>query len=565
VSWKQTHIGRIIDTDDLELQKLIMECYFSTERFMKVFLPNLADGVWTEQRSKGMALLDDDTIPYGYECGYRGIGKTTKMIAKTVQNFCYRKFQFVVYLGKDEGFAIEQTEAVKNELLNNNNIVEVFGHMRPQSMNGVAQQFSRKAFFLSDPVTNEAFGFCNPRGIGQSIRGRRVTIQGRSVRPDFLICDDGEDDDEIMNPDYRVKYRRYFYGAFLKCVSADHMPNPKTGRWDKPAYYDDPFWRPPWRCWNQDTIKHEDGNMQRIIQNGAWVGNVFPQAEKRQDGQYYSLIPEIISDAQVRAEHEWHHKENLDDIYAMEKLCQPMAMDGSAWTKELFRYYNESSLKLNNFPKEQKFIIVDPAKTSLDTSANSAGLCVAIDPLEEKIFFRDLFARRIKLDVLPYEIFNMAVSHNTPTIIVELTGQEEPVQIIWENALRKSGLSEWIELCWIDARGSTPQGDYGKGKEAPKRARASTLLPHYRSGVVYHEEGLRNGPLEQQQLSYPKCTLWDCLDCAGYVPKVAHQAGLWWQPRILDSEFKEILSKSKGYSDDDRTTRRIRDREWVLQ
>lgn len=565
MDWKGLPIREYIDTEDSDLQEILMRCWFSTQFFMKTFQPDIVDGPWTWQRRKNLVDLDDDTLPFGGTCGYRALGKTTLGNCFAVRNFAMRRVKFMVWLSKTEEAAIEQTEAVKQELIGNPLITEVFGVMRPQNMSGMQMQFSRKAFFVADPKTGVPFAFCNPRGIGQPIRGKRITLMGRSQRPDFLFADDTEDDAEVLNPDYRANYRRYFYGSFLKCVDMNKLPDPRTGRWPKPPFWQDPDWLPPWRVWINDTIKHEDGNMNRLLQNGTWNINLFPQAEKREDGKYYSLVPEIVTDEQVRAEARYHAENGLEDQYAMEILCMPMAPDGSGWTRGLYQYYGEDEVPLNDLPREHKFIVVDPAKTSKATSANSAALVVAVDVARRRIHFRSLYAKRVQLDELPHVVFDMAMAFNTPTIYLEITGQEEVVELLWENARAERGLNRWIEFCWLDRRGATPKGDFGKGREAVKRAHSSLILPFYRRGEVLHERSFEGGLLERQQLSYPKCSEWDAMDCASYVPHIMQRTGIVWAPKIMDSEYREVLEQAKDYRPDGALARRIRSREWALQ
>lgn len=561
IDFKHSGIADYIDTEDPELQRILLESMLSTEMFIKTFMPEFVDGVWTWQRKAHLALLDDDTVPYGGCCGYRALGKTSLAVAHAVKNFCFRKYPFVVWLSKTEDAAIEQTEAIKDELTSNPQITAVFGNFRPESIKGVQKQFSRKAFYVADPKTGAVFGLCNPRGIGQPIRGKRITLMGRSTRPSFLYADDTEDDEEVMNADYRKKYRKYFYGSFLKCVDRNKLPQAGTNRWKKP----DPGDKAPWRCFLNDTIKHEDSNMARVIQDGSWVVNVFPQAEKRADGQYYSLVPDIVTDEQVRADQKWHESEGEEDTFAMEILCMPMAPDGSAWTRESYRYYGEDELSLNDLGREFKFIVVDPAKVNKATAANSAALAVGVDTMEKKIYFRSLFAHRVKLDRLPHIVFDMAIMLNTPSIYIEITGQEENIELLWENAARERGLDRWIEFIPLDRRGMSVKGDFGKGKEAPKRAHSSLALPYYSRGEVYHERSLKNGPLELQQLAYPKCSKWDCMDCMAYVPHIMLKNGLFWAPKIADRQYEEILENARDWDSDDHLGRRIRDREWALQ
>lgn len=55
------------------------------------------------------------------------------------------------------------------------------------------------------------------RGSLQSLRG----LKWDHKRPDLIICDDLENDEIVMNPDRREKFKRWFYGALVPCMSMD--------------------------------------------------------------------------------------------------------------------------------------------------------------------------------------------------------------------------------------------------------------------------------------------------------------------------------------------------------
>lgn len=55
------------------------------------------------------------------------------------------------------------------------------------------------------------------KGAEQKLRG--VKWNGR--RPNLIVCDDMEDDEQVLNKDRREKFRKWFYGALIPCIGSD--------------------------------------------------------------------------------------------------------------------------------------------------------------------------------------------------------------------------------------------------------------------------------------------------------------------------------------------------------
>jgi len=528
VDWRHSGLKDIVDTDETWRQDVLMRALSSTNFFAGYFLAESFTGPTTWQRRKNFETLDDDTLPFGYVCAYRGFAKTTQLWAKNIKDLCFRLQKFILKASYSLDYASTQTDNIRSALLSNPAIIEFFGHLKPQSYKGLNPAFSAKAWFVADPLTHEPFAFVCPKGSNQQVSGALVMLNGAMTRPTWIDIDDGEDREEVLNEELRSKYEAWYYDSLLQCVP-DARPSSKTGRW---APSKDPLWRPPWRVWQQDTIKHEDSLMARIAQSPAeWVGHVFPQAEKREDDKLHTLVPEIVSSAQVRKEAASAEARGKLDNWYMEKMCLSQATDHDSWTRDLFKYYSDAALKLTDLPKNQKFVVVDPAKTAKTRSAPTAMLGVGISIEDRAIYFRDLVNARLGMDEMPHKAIDMCLALNTPILAVELTGAEGPFQHLFETAVMERGLQHWIEFHWLDARQS-PRGKYGSGRDAIKRARGAALLPRYKQGEVYHEETLRESALEKQELSFPKPARWDALDCAGYVPELMRDIGIYWEPKL---------------------------------
>lgn len=555
--WVHSGLHRLVNTSESWLQEVLLNSLYSTEYFLQQFLSDSFDGPFTEQRRRHVAALDDDTLPYMDSCCYRGFGKTSLFIGKCVKNGCFRLEPFTVVVSKTLDYAQSITEIIKSQLLTNPNIRDVFGAMKPVAYHGDNPSFSAKTWHLSDPESGQPFAVYVPKGAGQQMNGLIDEIGGRIWRPTLLGFEDAEDREEVMNEDLREKTSEWFWGTAVPCVS-DQRPNPNTNRWDRPKGASPFLWRPPWRVCYDDTLKHEAALMADLQQSPEWFSLTFPKCEVREDGQYYSCVPEIVSDDQIRKEVEDAQRRGKMDRFAMEYMCRPQADSADNWTRDLFRYYDDNETKALLEPDVERVCICDPARTATSRSSHTAALTGAFSGKLNRIWARNLLHARMGVEEIPFRIIKFALSQQTFVIAVEITGGDDLWKLAFIKAAQELGVADVVQFVWLDAR-TAPKGDYGTGKDAPKRARASLLLPYYKLGQVYHDESLRDSVLEKQMLSYPKAAHWDAIDCAAYIPVLIEMSGQTWSVNQDEArDVRHVVDRS----DYQRTTRRIRSGEW---
>lgn len=544
---------------DPGIQRIVKRGEYDSQFFCMTVMPDWVPDEMTYQHDDHWKHIDDETLPKVVWCAWRGFGKSLATKVKIIKSICYRQQEFILWVAKTHDHAAGETEDIKTELLSNDRITYLFGVMKAQTYDGQKPSFSKRSWFACDPTTGRPFVFVVPKGAGQPVRGSSVNLMGKVVRPTLIIVDDLEDDEEVDNEDRRKKLRKWFHGALIPCVGRAR-PNAKTNRWNKSK-------PPPWRIFYQDTLKHEDANIVHILQASDWVGRVHPQFERREDPEdgkkkYYSLVPGIINDDQVRAEVRHAKRNGVFDELVREKMCLPVAPEGAAWTRDMFKYYREDNTNINTNSNVDRFLIVDPAKTTNPKNAFSAVLAVGADIHKGRIHLRHLINRRLEPQELRELTFDLAVELNTRIIAVEVTGLEQYIQHPWISEAQRRELD--IEFIWLQGR-EVPPGDFGTGKEAPKRARASTINPYYKDGVLYHEESLRDSALEHQELSYPKCKYWDAIDCAGYIPKILVMAGRFFLSQVVDGRLDGKKASTFGDENDwDELGREIESRVWAL-
>lgn len=547
-TYSDSPLKSIMDTKDQIVQDVLVKSVLDPMYFAKTFFPDTFEDPMTYQHVEYWDILADETIPRAAICAWRKFGKTTNVWAKVIWNTVFRRSPFTMWVASEADIAEEQLDGVKEMLIDNADLRECFGNLRPQRMSSSANKsFSKKGWYVVDPQTNEAFAYFLPKGMNQKVRGVNVVVNGRKTRPTLIFIDDLEDDQEVLNEELREKMRKWFNRSLIPCVGR-HEPDAKTERWLRPE--NDPFWSPPWRVIYTDSFKHEDAIMSHILQSKGWVTRRFPKAEQRPDSagdlRWHSLVPEVVSTEKVRRDISNAKANGIFDEWCYENLCIPGSSDNCPWKQNTFQYYRE---RTNEFVGAEgagmgmrrdiktdrdvhRFVIVDPARSPNPRSAYTAMLAVAYDPMTGNIYLRDIINAKLSMEDIVYKSFEMARATNSTAICPEITGLNEWIQHPFMDECISGNHN--VELFWLKATDAIMRsGNYGKGKEAAKRARASTLIPYYNKRRVWHEEILRNSALEQQMLSFPRPAKWDALDCAGYIPYILMSAQWFAHPQVI--------------------------------
>jgi len=192
----------------------------------------------------------------------------------------------------------------------------------------------------------------------------------------------------------------------------------------------------------------------------------------------------------------------------------------------MFRYYEEGEKSLNANPDVVNAILVDPARTTKMSSADSAIVGVGVDIETNEIYVRDVVSDKFHPDELYDEIFDMARRLEARHVGLEVTGLHEYITYPFLNEVRRRAAD--IELVDLHARG-------GRNEEG-KKERVKSLVSFYRRGLVYHNEAVCGG-LEMQLLAFPKPQKWDIMDALGYLPGLLDSGEVFMRP--YDAEYAE--------------------------
>lgn len=423
----------------------------------------------------------------------RGIGKTTIVRTVAAKAILWRDVNFITYTSNSADVAGMQTENLKADL-RSPLIKDLFGDIKIANYDGDDTTFGKKAWI--------AFGstMILPRGFEQQHRG----LNWRGHRPQILILDDLEDKDLIQNEVNRKKLKERFFSDIEKCINRFQK--------DYTFIY-------------IDTLKHEDSLLALLLESSDWDSLTLSIC----DENYNTLAPEYMSNEDIAHEVEMHREKGVLDEFYREYMNIPISTEDAVFMSKYFRYYDEAEDKLDQNPRIENVVIVDPAKTVKLHSAESAIIGIGFDRSDNRIYIRDLLAQKLYPDQLYDRTFEMVQRLKARVVAVEVTGLNEFITYPIKTEITKRNLN--VEFIELNARGK-------------KEERIAHLAPFYRKGMIYHNKQV-TGPLEAQLLSFPRSKRLDCMDAEAYFIELLEKA-----ERYFYNDDDEEPADDMSYPDD---------------
>lgn len=483
----------------VERDKIFGGCITDLKLTSKVIFPDLYTSPFSPLHDQIYSLIDS-----GYKkvaiAAPRGIGKTT--IAKTLamQAILFRLVNFVVYVSNSATFAVQQTENIKRELLSNIIIKKNFGSIKDSDVESeIDESFSKDSW--------TAFGntYILPRGSGQQVRG----LNWKNIyRPQLIIVDDLENKKELKNPQIRKDLKEWFYSDLLKSVN---------------MYTND------WRIVYIDTVKHEDSLLNELLEASDWKSVRLSIC----DHELKSLAPNYMSDEEIKEEYESLKEKGQLDVFSMELMNESINAETAAFKPEYFKYYEETD---DTFLQELKngeietVILIDPAKTTNPTSADSAIVVVGVNIRNNKIYVRDIQAGKFHPEEIYDIVFSYAQHYQVRTIGIEMNSLNEFISYPFKTEMLRRGLNyEVIDLKPRKSSSETNDRNYGK------EGRIAALIPFYRQGLIYHNKNVSE-KLELQLLSFPRSKRLDVMDAFAYIVQLLDMGNRYFMPKYEDPE-----------------------------
>jgi len=215
----------------------------------------------------------------------------------------FRSSDYVILIGSTEDNAAEQLGNIVEELIENEDLIEAFKIKKLLRTSN------------TDIICEMQDGFrfrILAKGAEQRIRGKLW----KGKRPNLIVADDMEDDEQVENADRRSKFRRWFFRAAKQALS-------KSGK-----------------IRVHGTILHEDSLLSRLRRNRTWQHR-FYAAHTSFDDFSGILWPERWSEEQLRQRRQEFIEDHDAAGYSQEFLNNPLD-------------HTDAFLKLNDFRPMEK-------------------------------------------------------------------------------------------------------------------------------------------------------------------------------------------------------------------
>lgn len=442
-------------------RKLISESALSTKLFASTFLPSYFNRPFASITDRIFQAIDDPSRQKVVIAAPRGWGKTSiDALAFPARHICYGLKDFIVHVSNTADDAIMKARNLKNALVSEDSQVGdiiplVFGNLK-------GEQWGEKQFVAGKTLVM-------PRGSGQQIRG----LNHRGHRPDLIIVDDLEDAEAVMNEERRAKLKQWFFADLMNSVDRS------GGNWKVVVI---------------GTILHEASLLTHLLRDDTWDRIKISLC----DDSLKSNWPEYMSDRQVEELYRSYANQGQADTFAREYQNKPISGLDAVFQSNFFRYYEPREIAEN---KDIYFVtIVDPAKSTKLSSADSAVITVGIDLAGRQIYFHDCSAGKMHPDELLNTMFDHIEVHNSRILAVEVTGLNEFITQPIKNEMRRRNIHpRFVEL---------------KARDK-KENRVAQLAAFYRQGYIAHNKNV-SAKLEIQLMSFPRSELWDVMDAFAY-------------------------------------------------
>ena len=129
--------------------------------------------------------------------------------AYTLASVLFRESRYVLIVSDTVSQAIQFLGDIKKEILDNDDLRSLFGIKNEPFPKDTEDDL------IVEMEDGHTFRI-QAKGSEQKLRG----LKWANLRPDLIIGDDMENDEIVMNKDRRMKFKRWFYGALIPCVSS---------------------------------------------------------------------------------------------------------------------------------------------------------------------------------------------------------------------------------------------------------------------------------------------------------------------------------------------------------
>lgn len=371
---------------------------------------------------------------------FRGGAKSTISEEAYIVEACLQLFHNGLVLGSNGPRANERLASIKYELETNEAILQLFGDLKGPTWN-------EDKVVLSSGTCIQAYG------CGMSLRGSKHL----QWRPDRVLGDDMEEEENVATPEAREKMSRWFYSVVLPAL------DPHSARVRVAATPLDP---------NALAV--------RLLKDPKWKGRRYPIEYKGPNGERVAMWGSRFPLEKIDELRDQYYSSGRSHDFQREYMCEPEDPATKAFTEEIIHV--EPTVRAWH----PCMAFYDPARTAKSTSATTGK--VVFSWVGPKLIVWEGTARRWMPNEIVDDIF--AVNQEYAPILI---GVEE------------DGLNEFLmqplRTAMTTRNTIIPVRPYAAPRDQRKRAFIEALQPFFKAGEVIFAKDLPE--LKSQLLSFP--------------------------------------------------------------
>lgn len=316
--------------------------------------------------------------------GFRGSSKSTRaeeMVAIcAVEPFALPiepVFRNCLFLGPSESRAIDRLSAVVNELKTNDVIRTLYGDV-------IGQSDAKTKLELKDKRVIQA------KGVEQDIRG----MKHLDWRPDLIVVDDFEDQQNVLTAEAREKMMRRFLGEIRLACDMTRV-----------------------KIIVLCTIIDPECVPLRLAKEAKWPISEYPIAYRGESGDLISIWPSRYPMSLIEQTRSEFTALGQSDIFDMEMMCERVAPGN--------RIFNSGMMKVEPVEHtfQAKYVMIDPARTK-NRGSDATGWAVWSWE-RNKLIIWDAGAEFLMPNEVIDLAFRLSLEHNPIYTGIEDTGLHE--------------------------------------------------------------------------------------------------------------------------------------------
>lgn len=450
----------------------------------------------------------------------RAHGKSTAIThAYLLAALLFRDRKFALIVSDTESQAVNFLSDLKDELINNEDLINLFGvkGLTKDSQTDIIVEFE----------DGEQFRVL-VRGAEQRVRG----LKWDQKRPDLIICDDLEGDEQVQSKERREKFRRWFYAALLPCRSQHgivrvvgtilHMDS-LLNRLMPPDY-------------DGDYTVREDLKTYSTRKRVEWRS-----VRYRAHSEDYNKIlwadrytPEFF-----QSKKEDYTKQGIPEVYAQEFLNNPIDESTAYFKRSDFIEIPKFALEAIRH-KEKKLVYYAAVDFAISTRERSDYTVIAIGGIDSDGIMNIVDIRRGRWDALEIveEMFAVQKKYDPQYFVTEKGAIEKAIGAILRREQIKRGT-------YMSLLPMTPTKD--------KQARARSFQARFKAGGVKFDKTAHwYSDLEEELVRFPRARHDDQVDALSWLGLVVDQVNEADSPE--EEEEYEYQMARKNYEHNGRST-----------